>query len=177
MSTPIVVTVVLLIVIGMTIFFYLRRSIDDKQNIPGVRVDTVSAKKIYQDRGYAPAFQGKIQKFVDDKRVIDNQITKISDQSKRLRIVEVELKNKLIKQKTEAELKRSLDSQFRLDNELSIEEVSQLDNSERDRKLQIDETAKVLEQITSTVKIIDSKLIEVKLAKNKEYEDKVKDLG
>ena len=172
MSTPIFVTVVLLIVIGMTIFFYLCPSIDDKQNIPGVGVDTVSTKKIYQDRGYAPTFQGKIQKFVDDKRVIDNQITKISDQSKRLRIVEVELKNKLIKQKTEAELKRSLDSQFRLDNELSIEEVSQLDNSERDRKLQIDETAKVLEQITSTVKIIDSKLIEVKLAKNKEYEDK-----
>ena len=172
MSTPIFVTVVLLIVIGMTIFFYLCPSIDDKQNIPGVGVDTVSTKKIHQDRGYAPTFQGKIQKFVDDKRVIDNQITKISDQSKRLRIVEVELKNKLIKQKTEAELKRSLDSQFRLDNELSIEEVSQLDNSERDRKLQIDETAKVLEQITSTVKIIDSKLIEVKLAKNKEYEDK-----
>ena len=77
MSTPIFVTVVLLIVIGMTIFFYLCPSIDDKQNIPGVGVDTVSAKKIHQDRGYAPAFQGKIQKFVDDKRVIDNQITKI----------------------------------------------------------------------------------------------------
>ena len=172
MSTPIVVTVVLLIIIGMTIFFYLRRSIDDKQNISGVGVDTVSTKKIYQDRGYAPAFQGKIQKFVDDKRVIDNKITKISDQAKRLRLVEVELKNKLIKQKTEAELKRSLDSQFRLDNELSIEKLEQLDNSERDMKLQIDETTKLLEQITSTVKTVDSKLIEVKLAKKKEYDDK-----
>lgn len=103
-------------------------SIDDKQNIPGVGVDTVSTKNTPRSR-IRTHFQGKIQKFVDDKRVIDNQITKIHDESKRLRIVEVELKNKLIKQKTEAELKRSLDSQFRLDNELSIEEVSQLDNS------------------------------------------------
>ena len=177
MPTQRIVTVILLIIFGVVIFFYSSSSSGTKEitprAFPDMNARSGSIKTMFQDRGYTPEFNGKVQKYVDDKLVIDDKIIKLNDQNKRLRLLEIELQNKLIQQKTDAELKRSLRSQLTLNNELSMEELTQLDNSEKDRQLQIDKTIKVVEQVTSTIKKVDANLVIVQIVNNKEHEEKL----
>ena len=179
MSTPRIITVIVLVIFGIVLFFHSRPSSGNKQIIPqafrknsNINVQRDSVKKMFEDRGYAPVFQAKVQKYVDDKIAIDNKIIKLADQNKRLRVLEVEMKNKLVQLKTDADLKNAIGSQLISNNNLSNEQLKQLENSEKDIQIQIDETSKVLEQVTSTIKNVDANLATAQLINNKEYVEK-----
>jgi len=179
MSTPRIITVIVLVIFGIVLFFHSRPSSGNKQIIPqafrknsDINVYRDSVKKMFEDRGYEPVFQARAQKYVDDKIAIDNKITKLADQNKRLRVLEVEMKNKLVQLKTDADLKNALGSQLISNNNLSNEQLKQLENSEKDIQIQIDETSKVLEQVTSTIKNVDANLATAQLINNKEYVEK-----
>ena len=111
------------------------------------------AKKDREDR--AAAFRAKMVKYKEGSLVVEVEVVEPTKEDKYARALEIALKNKAVRLKAEAEMKRLLDARRKLNEELSEKERANMDAAEEDRQAVIDENDRIIEEAARKQREVD----------------------
>ena len=111
------------------------------------------AKKDREDR--AAAFRAKMAKYKEGSLVVEVEVVEPTKEDKYARALEIALKNKAVRLKAEAEMKRLLDARRKLNEELSEKERANMDAAEVDRQAVIDENNRIIEEAARKQREVD----------------------
>ena len=102
------------------------------------------AKKEKEER--AAAFKAKMEKYAEDKAAAEAEVIEKEKKAKQARALEIALAKKALQDEAEAEMKRVLEEQRLLQEELKEKELAELQEAEEARKVQLEENRVQMEE-------------------------------